>query len=392
MGEQTRGAIQRGRGPARQLPLFIQSLSAEEKRALEAGLQSRDAFPLRRSQILLARARGHSSSQITEYRGCRNQTVLNALHAFQREGLGCLKAKSSTPKRVQAIWSKARDNELRELLHHSPRLFGKRRSTWTLKLIAEVCFEQGMTIREVSDEAIRHTLARLGINWKRAKHWMTSPDPHYARKKAARDRVLRLSAHHPEWVLGFEDAVWWSRVAQPTLHAWTAGPPMRGQLLTSDANDPEPDAVACYGFLRHDTHKVSLRFVEGRPLGEVTIPFLEWLCWNIAQEEKRVLVVIWDDASWHTADVVTRWVKEQNRRAGRGNGVRVVICELPVASPWLNNIEPCWTHAKKAIMEVDRKLTAAESTARVCEHFGCDLLPYLKMDASGDGALPSRVP
>jgi len=192
--------------------------------------------------------------------------------------------------------------------------------------------------------------------------------------------------------LGFEDEVWWSRVAQPTLHAWTAGPPMRGQLLTSDANDPEPDAVACYGFLRHDTHKVSLRFVEGRPLGEVTIPFLEWLCWNIAQEEKRVLVVIWDDASWHTADVVTRWVKEQNRRAGRGNGVRVVICELPVASPWLNNIEPCWTHAKKAIMEVDRKLTAAESTARVCEHFGCDLLPYLKMDASGDGALPSRVP
>ena len=127
MGEQTRGAIQRGRGPARQLPLFIQSLSAEEKRALEAGLQSRDAFTLRRSQILLARARGHSSSQITEYRGCRNQTVLNALHAFQREGLGCLKAKSSTPKRVQAIWSKERDNELRELLHHSPRLFGKRR-------------------------------------------------------------------------------------------------------------------------------------------------------------------------------------------------------------------------------------------------------------------------
>src|SRR5262249_2266247 len=65
---------------------------------------------------------------------------------------------------------------------------------------------------------------------------------------------------------------------------------------------------------------------------------------------------------------------------------------LPVASPWLNNIEPCWTHAKKAIMEIDRKLTAAEITHRVCEHFGCELLPYLKMDVAGDGALTWSIP
>ena len=248
-----------------------------------------------------------------------------------------------------------------------------------------------MTSRELSDEALRQTLKRLDINWKRAKHWMTSPDPHYARKKAARDRLIRLSAQHPEWVLGFEDEVWWSRVAQPLLHAWTAGPPMKVQLLTSDASDPDPNAVACYGFLRHDTHKVMLRLAEGRPLDEVTVQFLEWLCWSVAQEGKQVLVVIWDNDSWHTSDAVARWVKEQNRHSGCGKGVRIVICELPVASPWLNNIEPCWTHAKKAIMEIDRKLTAAEITHRVCEHFGCELLPYLKIDSAGDGALNSSA-
>jgi hypothetical protein len=249
-----------------------------------------------------------------------------------------------------------------------------------------------MTLREGSDEAIRQPLGRLGLNWKRAKPWMTSPEPHDARKQAARDRVLRLKAHHPEGGLGFEEEVWWSRGAQPTRHAWTAGPPRQVQLLTSAPREPAPDAVACYGFWRHDTHKGMLRFVAGRPLGEVTVPFLAWLCWSIPQEGKQGLVVIWDDASWHMADVVTRWVKEQNRRAGRGNGVRAVICELPVARPWLHTIEPCWTHAKKAIMAVDRKCPAAELTARVGEHCGCELLPYLKMDASGDGALPSRVP
>ena len=167
-----------------QPPLFISPLSAAEARELKAGLRSRDAFSLRRSQILLASARGYHSAQIAEFLGCDDQTVRNALHAFRSEGLGCLTAKSSTPHRVQAIWSKARDDELRELLHQSPRIFGKSRSTWTLQLIAQVCFEQGMTSRELSAEAIRLTLERLDINWKRAKHWMTSPDPNYALKKA----------------------------------------------------------------------------------------------------------------------------------------------------------------------------------------------------------------
>jgi len=373
-------------------PLFIQSLSAAENRVLEAALRSRDAFTLRRAQILRASARGDRPSQIAAYLGCSTQTVRNVLHAFQSEGLSCLTAQSTVPHRVQAIWEKERDDELRELLHRSPRLFGEPRSIWTLQLLAKVCFERGMTAREVSDESIRRVLQRLDINWKRTKHWMTSPDPHYTRKKAARDRLIRLSASHPEWVLGFEDEVWWSRVAQPALRAWTDGPPMKVQLLTSDPSDPDPDAIACYGFLRHDTHQVMLRFVEGRPLGEVTVQFLTWLCGSIAQEGKRVLVVIWDEPSWHTADIVVQWVKEQNRRAERGEGVRVVVCELPVASPWLNNIEPCWTHAKKVIMEVDRKLTAAEITHRVCEHFGCELLPYLKMDLAGDGVLTRSIP
>lgn len=185
--------------------------------------------------------------------------------------------------------------------------------------------------------------------------------------------------------------MWWSRVAQPTLHAWTADAPMQVQLLQPDAGDPDPDAVACDGFLRHDTHKVLLRFVEGRPLGELTVQFLEWLCECVTQEQKHVLVVIWDNASWHTSAEIAGWVQAQNQRAKRGQGVRVVMCELPAASPWLNNIEPCWTHAKRAVMEVDRKLTAEEIMNRVCEHFGCELLPYLKTLSASDGALHSSL-
>jgi transposase len=231
----------------------------------------------------------------------------------------------------------------------------------------------------------------MEINWKRARDWMTSPDPEYAAKKARRDNVLRLSAEHPEWAIGFEDEVWWSRIAQPKVRSWTDGPPLKVQVLKSEEGDPDPDAIACYGFYRYDTRKINVRFVEGRPVGDITIQFLEWLCEGVAKEGKKVLVVIWDNPSWHAAEAVAGWVDEQNRCAERGEGVRVDICELPVASPWLNNIEPCWTHAKKAVMEADRKLTAAEITARVCEHFGCELLPFLKTRATHDAGSKSPL-
>jgi hypothetical protein len=44
-------------------------------------------------------------------------------------------------------------------------------------------FRPGLTPRLVSDETIRLALRRLRVTWKRAKHWITSPDPAYLRKK-----------------------------------------------------------------------------------------------------------------------------------------------------------------------------------------------------------------
>ena len=74
---------------------------------------------------------------------------------------------------------------MREMLHQSPREFGKPTSLWTLGLAAEVSFEEGLTERRVSGETVRATLERLGVRWLRAKRWITSPDPEYARKKGA---------------------------------------------------------------------------------------------------------------------------------------------------------------------------------------------------------------
>jgi transposase len=165
------------------LPIFVRTPSEEERRALEAGLRSKDAFVLRRCQILLASARGESPPQIAHSLGCASQTVRNAIHVFNERGLGALTPGSSRPKRTRAAFDELGTKALKELLHRSPREFGKESTLWTLEYAAEVSFEEGLTEERVSGETIRMTLARMGVRWERAKRWITSPDPEYARKK-----------------------------------------------------------------------------------------------------------------------------------------------------------------------------------------------------------------
>jgi transposase len=165
-------------------PIFVRSLSDDEREALKIALRSKDAFALRRAQILLASSRGESSPQIANNLGCTSQTVRNAIHDFNRRGLDALKAGSSRPKRTHAAFEGEKAQAaLQELLHRSPREFGKDSTWWTLAMAAEVSFEEGITEKRVTGETIRATLERLGKGWQRAKGWIESPDPEYARKK-----------------------------------------------------------------------------------------------------------------------------------------------------------------------------------------------------------------
>jgi hypothetical protein len=175
-------------------------------------------------------------------------------------------------------------------------------------------------------------------------------------------------------VLGYQDEVWWSRLARPDLHAWSAGEPMRLHEPPTDPADGDPKALACYGLLRGDTGGMLLRFVRGRPVSQVTEDFLAWACERLAAEGKRALLLVWDNASWHISQRVRCWIKAHNRRAKAGGGVRIVAGWLPVKAPWLNAIEPKWVHGKRAVVEPDRKLTAAETVERVCGYYGCERL------------------
>jgi hypothetical protein len=186
---------------------------------------------------------------------------------------------------------------------------------------------------------------------------------------------MAIADADPLWAVGFEDECWWSRVALPTLSTFSEEKkPLRLVQRSVAKDDPDPKAISCYGLYLPRLDDMWIRFVDGRPVSGITTRFLSWCCEKLEAVGKKVLLLIWDNASWHASKEVRRWLGRHNRRVkngGVGEGVRIVSCFLPKQSPWLNAIEPKWVHGKRRVVEFDGVLGSNELADRVCGAFGC---------------------
>ena len=81
----------------------------------------------------------------------------------------------------------------------------------------------------------------------------------------------------PTLALGFQDEVWWSRLAQPSMYAWTEDKPLRLVEKEAPKADTDRKALACYGLFLPQTDTMLLRFVTGRPVSQVTCDDLAWV-------------------------------------------------------------------------------------------------------------------
>jgi transposase len=164
-------------------PIYVRELTEQERHILEQGLRSSSAFTVRRCQMLLSSAAGKSANQIAAELHCSGQGVREVIHAFEKEGVGCLQEKSHARREPQSAFDEAGRDRLGELMRQSPRQFGHESSVWTLALLAETCEREGIASRSVSADNVGSVLREMGVDWRRAKHRIRSPDGHYAHRK-----------------------------------------------------------------------------------------------------------------------------------------------------------------------------------------------------------------
>jgi hypothetical protein len=123
-----------------------------------------------------------------------------------------------------------------------------------------------------------------------------------------------------------------------------------------------------------------LRFVNGRPVSDLSTQFLDWCCEQLSAQGKCSWLLIWDNASWHKSLIVRTWIREHNRQVKlTGEGVRILPFRLPTQSPWLNPIEPKWVHGKRAVVEPNGLLSSQQLAQRICSHFGCSYEAHLSI-------------
>ena len=164
-------------------PIFVREINEEEKQVLEKARRASDACQMKRAQILLASSQGLTTTGIEKQFGYSAEYARQMIHRFNEQGIKCLNRKSSAPLNREIVVDEEKCERIKQMMHHSPRLFGKASSVWTLILVAEVLFEKGDTPRRMAAETIRAAMRKNGISWKRAKDWITSPDPRYQLKK-----------------------------------------------------------------------------------------------------------------------------------------------------------------------------------------------------------------
>ena len=166
-------------------PLFVRNITDEEKTELDKGLRSSSALTVRRSQIVLMSSQEKlTAREIAKRLKCSDQCVREAIRAFEAEGLASLKPKSRARHDEQQALDVAGRDWLQAVMRQSPRLYGYEGSLWTLDWLAELAAREGYTTEVVYPETIGRALKRLGIHWRRAKHWINSPDEQYPLKKS----------------------------------------------------------------------------------------------------------------------------------------------------------------------------------------------------------------
>ena len=166
-----------------------------------------------------------------------------------------------------------------------------------------------------------------------------------------------------------QDESWFLRFEQPNTGMWM-DPAHPIRLIRRTAPPGTHDkAISCFGALCEERDDVFLDFAQGHPNSEQMWGFIIRLLALTRQLEREVLVLIWDNAPWHTSKRIKQWIHHYNQCAKLTGDVRLLVFWLPTKSPWLNPIEPRWGHAKKHVCEPSGELLMTELIRRICAYF-----------------------
>ncbi len=299
----------------------------------------------RRATILILSRKGLSCSQIADIVGQHVQTVRNWIKTFNRadrKGRWDLFKPKPRPGRNPTFGAKVQRGLL-NIFKESPRKYGFSDSEWTLHRLAEVAVRMGL-VSSISHESVRRLINNSKHSYRRLKGWLKITDPQYDRKKHWRDWAVAWAKQDDTVSAVYQDESWFS--GNPRLVRGWVGPLRKGRVVM--LQDKLPGFWVLYATMDVETRRVHRYYAKACNNKQVKKQLLRLLK-HYERLGKRVLIVIWDNASYHKAHRLRRWFRRYNRWAKREGRIRLLIIRLPKRSPWLNPMESIFTHTKAQV-------------------------------------------
>jgi len=345
------------------MAIRVRSITAEESKILDRWQRGDDIIRYRRARILRLSESDWRCPAIAEVLALHVETVRWVIKAFNEGGIEAITPQPRSGGRPPSYTREVADVAEHLARQEPPEEEG--RATWTLHGLAKAIAARFEHIDTMSHEAVRRLLKLRDITYHRAKYWLTSPDPHYERRKHRRDQLLAMARAAPDGTAYWLDQSWFSRWPY-RFRAWAA---KDTPLRVAQRWGEKVDTTALYAALNDESQESFLRWASGQPDSEETVHFLEALMAHCTQNGLRFIVLIWDKAPWHTSKRTQDWIRAYNRRAREQELTRLIVCQLPTRSPWLMPLEPVFGWTKHQVLGGRLFQTVAQLQAAVELHF-----------------------
>ena len=292
-----------------------------------------------RAHMVLLSARDYSPSEIADLHEVSHPTAHKWIDRFEEEGPEGLYDREREG-RPPVLGKEARE-EIERLLEGGPTKERQNATRWAAPRIAEhLERELGINAHE---DTVRDALNQMEYSWTRPRRKLPPTDPEATDPEAYRKRLQTIVEAVAE--AGSETSVLIEDETQVKRF-----PPLRRQWQPVGEQRPvrvpeENDDVALYGTLDLTSGQTCVEAYEkGR--SDYTIQYLESL---LEQTEEEILLV-WDQATWHTSGKVTRWIEKRDR---------IEAYLLPVRSPETDPMEDLWRELKEQVTAcLERSLDA----------------------------------
>ena len=289
------------------------------------------------------------------------RTVYRWIKMYNERGLSGLEIQ---PKNVsQAVTDRLQiicDN-LIKLIHHTPKIYGINRTSWTCIALAETF--QKVYGFYLSAPSVSRYLKKLGYSFRSSREMLTSPDPEFPKKikkiqqilanLGSRDKFFSIDEYGPVSIK--------MRGGISLLHE-------SEQLVTISQYQRSRGFLICTAALELSTNQIT-HFYSTKKNSAEMIKLIDLLISKYQDQDR--LYLSWDAVSWHNSFILKDHIKELNSKLFRQthHTPTVRISPLPSYSQFLNVIESVFSGLARAVIHNSDYADVAECQSVIDRYF-----------------------